>query len=132
MSPKYTDPEESERYWDAKIVEMRAQVAQLEAERDERARRYDDQVRHLNARIGQLLDTAKREGMELSRDGYGRNARAEAAEAANAELREALRKLVQVNEEWNASVAAIIGRPPNWTDGYLDEARALLSGERKP
>lgn len=42
------------------------------------------------------------------------------------ELRGALAELVKANEEWNAAVEKVIGRPPTWTDGYLDRARAAL------
>ena len=50
-----------------------------------------------------------------------------------AELLEALEALVRANEEWNAAVEKVIGRPPTWTDGYLDAARAAIAkakGER--
>jgi hypothetical protein len=39
----------------------------------------------------------------------------------------ALKALVKANEDWNADVQAVIGRPPHWTDGYLDEARAAIA-----
>lgn len=42
------------------------------------------------------------------------------------QLRNALSDLVECNERWNASVQKVIGRVPNWTDGYLDRARAIL------
>lgn len=38
-----------------------------------------------------------------------------------------LKELVRVNEEWNAAVEEIIGRPPNWNDSYLDGARAAIA-----
>lgn len=47
--------------------------------------------------------------------------------AASVDLREALEGLVKVNEEWNAAVERITGRQPNWTDRYLDAARAALA-----
>lgn len=50
--------------------------------------------------------------------------------AALPELIAALDGLVRCNEEWNANVQSIIGRPPNWTDGYLDAARAALAKAR--
>lgn len=56
--------------------------------------------------------------------------RALAAEAEVARLRAALSDLVTCNERWNESVQQIIGRVPNWTDGYLDRARAALRGDR--
>lgn len=43
-----------------------------------------------------------------------------------ARLRRALQNLVTANEEWNAAVQAIIGRPPKWNDDYLREAREAL------
>lgn len=45
-----------------------------------------------------------------------------------ARLREALIELVGINEEWNTIVGDIIGKPPGWTDNYLDKARAALRG----
>lgn len=54
--------------------------------------------------------------------------------AAAPDLLEALQELVIANEQWNASVEDIVGRPPNWADGYLDKARAAISkalGETK-
>jgi len=53
------------------------------------------------------------------------------ARAELADCREALRGLVKVNEEWNSAVEATIGRPPNWTDGYLDKARAILARRKE-
>jgi hypothetical protein len=52
---------------------------------------------------------------------------AERMEAERDRLRVALGDLVSVNEQWNADVEAVIGRPPKWTDGYLDAARAALA-----
>ena len=43
------------------------------------------------------------------------------------ELEAALRGLIRMNEEHNAAVETVIGRPPNWSDTYLDEARAALA-----
>jgi hypothetical protein len=42
-------------------------------------------------------------------------------------LVEATKRLVLANEEWNADVTQIVGRPPKWTDSYLDACRAALS-----
>ena len=42
------------------------------------------------------------------------------------ELLAALKDLVRVNETWNDEVQNVIGRPPTWTDGYLDAARAAI------
>lgn len=49
------------------------------------------------------------------------------AEERERVLVEALADLVRVNEEWNADVQKIVGRPPNWTDGYLNTAREALA-----
>jgi hypothetical protein len=46
-----------------------------------------------------------------------------------AALEMALQHLIRVHETWNAAVETIIGRPPNWDDGYLDEARAVLAAQ---
>jgi len=48
-----------------------------------------------------------------------------------AELVSALSGLVKINEKWNAMVERTIGRPPNWTDGYLDMARAVLARRKE-
>jgi hypothetical protein len=60
---------------------------------------------------------------------HGYQDRIEALEAEVGRLREALRNLVKMNEEHNAAIEAVIGRPLNWSDNYLDEARAALAGE---
>jgi hypothetical protein len=61
----------------------------------------DEQIRHLNARIDQLLENAHLQGVELSRDGFCRNARAEEAEALYAEYK----KLE--NQELDARLARV-------------------------
>lgn len=38
-----------------------------------------------------------------------------------------LRELVQINEQHNAAVEKVIGRPVGWKDSYLDRARSLLA-----
>lgn len=50
-----------------------------------------------------------------------------AKDALIAELVSALCGLVEINTKWNAMVERTIGRPPNWTDGYLDLARAVIA-----
>lgn len=57
-------------------------------------------------------------------------ARALAAEAKVERLRAALADLVDCNERWNTAVQQIIRRPPNWTDNYLNAARAALKETR--
>lgn len=46
------------------------------------------------------------------------------------DLYQALSELVRINEEHNAAVAAITGRPVGWKDTYLDRARAALTKAR--
>lgn len=46
------------------------------------------------------------------------------------DLLAALEGLVKVNEEHNASVETVIGRPLNWKDTYLDAARAAIAKAR--
>lgn len=46
--------------------------------------------------------------------------------AAAPDLLEALEGLVKINEEHNAAMAVIMGRPANWKDTYLDKARAAI------
>ena len=48
----------------------------------------------------------------------------------NAELRAALAEVVRINEEHNAAVEAVIGRPLDWKDTYLERARAALAKAR--
>jgi septal ring factor EnvC (AmiA/AmiB activator) len=48
-------------------------------------------------------------------------------------LAEALANLVKANETWNQGMMDVIGRPPNWNDSYLNEAKeALQSLPPKP
>lgn len=49
-----------------------------------------------------------------------------------AELEGALKDLVLANEEWNRATERIVGRPPGWSDAYLDRARRLLGREVEP
>ena len=42
------------------------------------------------------------------------------------QMRDALRKLIKINEVHNTEIEKIIGRPLGWTDSYLDEAREAL------
>jgi len=41
-------------------------------------------------------------------------------------LAEALANLVNANETWNQGMMDVIGRPPNWNDSYLNEAKEAL------
>jgi len=41
----------------------------------------------------------------------------------------ALSNLIRMNEEHNAAVEKVMGRPLNWSDDYLNEARATLKGK---
>jgi hypothetical protein len=41
-------------------------------------------------------------------------------------LAEALKNLVKANETWNQGMMDVIGRPPNWNDSYLNEAKQAL------
>jgi hypothetical protein len=50
--------------------------------------------------------------------------------AENKRLRGALTALVRINEEHNAAMEAVMGRPLGWKDSYLDEARAALDTVR--
>lgn len=47
--------------------------------------------------------------------------------AAALDLLEALKGLVMVNEAWNRAVDGIVGKPPTWSDSYLDAARAAIA-----
>ena len=50
--------------------------------------------------------------------------------AAAPEMLEALENLVAINEAHNQAVEGVIGRPVEWKDGYLDEARAAIRKAR--
>lgn len=64
---------------------------------------------------------------DANANNYADQIRTHAATLARAEqYREALAGLVAAHEHWNAGVMKVIGRPVNWTDDYLDKARALL------
>lgn len=41
-------------------------------------------------------------------------------------LFQALIDLVKANEDWNAAVSKVVTTPPNWSDAYLDQARAAI------
>ena len=41
-------------------------------------------------------------------------------------LHGALKDLVKMNEDHNAAVESVIGRPLNWSDSYLDKARTAI------
>jgi hypothetical protein len=41
-------------------------------------------------------------------------------------LAESLANLVKANETWNQGMMDVIGRPPNWNDSYLNEAKSAL------
>ena len=51
----------------------------------------------------------------------------ENAKGQATKLAEALECLIKANEEHNAAIMAIIGRPTGWTDGYLEPARTALA-----
>lgn len=55
-----------------------------------------------------------------------KNAEEQANNGDNTALVEALAELVRINEEHNASIEAIIGKPFGWKDKYLDKARSIL------
>jgi hypothetical protein len=64
----------------------------------------------------------------LGKDRAWLESRLEAAQARIAVLAGALTDLVKINEDHNAAIEKIIGRPPGWNDSYLDAARAALKG----
>jgi hypothetical protein len=84
-----------------------------------------DRIKALEAEV----DSQKRHILALQEAAVTRETWLKNAEAEVERLREALRNLVKMNEEHNAAVEAVIGRPLNWSDNYLDEARAALAGE---
>ena len=47
--------------------------------------------------------------------------------AGAAELANALERLIKANDEHNAAIMAVIGKPTGWTDGYLEPARTALA-----
>jgi uncharacterized protein (DUF3084 family) len=47
-------------------------------------------------------------------------------------LANALDNLVNANQKWNETMMGIIGRPPNWNDSYLNEAKEALRSLTQP
>lgn len=90
------------------------------------------------------VNIVNEEGVQkLLRDGDGDLAVAAAVKLTEARCKElntrpsadardavvvALRNLIAINEQHNAEVEKIIGRPLGWKDDYLNEARAALEG----
>ena len=80
------------------------------------------------------LAEAQREQAECDRINYEHHEHNRKVENQNAallqrveELESALRELVQCNEEWNAAVESVIGRPAGWNAAYLDKAKKALA-----
>lgn len=74
----------------------------------------------------ELNASAERECADMRLRAVNAETELREARAALEETRKALAGLVKINEDWNASVEKIIGRAPNWSDDYLDAARAAL------
>ena len=47
-------------------------------------------------------------------------------------LANALDNLVNANQKWNETMIGIIGRPPNWNESYLNEAKEALQSLDQP
>jgi chromosome segregation ATPase len=101
-------PTASQEVWRAEANRQRERIAELERERDEAREDRDAWLRSADRQM----------------------TRAEAAEAKLARVVEALAELVKINEEHNAAVQEVIGRPLNWDDGYLSAARAAIAAAR--
>lgn len=86
---------------------------------------HDAQIKHLCNRIEQLLATAKREGMELHRDGFGANRRAEAAEAQRAALHSTLSDVL-AEYEYAAKATYSTGKYETYHQPRVKAALALL------
>ena len=111
---------------------LQDRIEALTAERDEAINQLDSAIHSqivLEKRTAAVMEDRKLILQERDRTFALMLTRAEKAEADNARLREALTGLVSVNEQWNAEMAAIVGRPPRWADSYLNVARAALRGE---
>lgn len=50
--------------------------------------------------------------------------------ASAPDLLEALEGLVRVNEQHNAAIQSVTGRPAGWKDDYLNQARAAIARAR--
>lgn len=50
--------------------------------------------------------------------------------AAAHELLEALEDLVRINEQHNAAIQSVTGKPAGWKDDYLNQARAAIAKAR--
>ena len=46
------------------------------------------------------------------------------------ELLEALEELVRINEQHNAAIQSVTGKPAGWKDDYLNQARAAIAKAR--
>jgi hypothetical protein len=71
------------------------------------------------------------EQRDKEREIYGKSYSAELARSNHYKqqrdrLAEALKNLVKANEIWNQGMMDVIGRPPNWNDSYLNEAKQAL------
>lgn len=116
--------EQAERERNKAQVSVKAYAHSLDAA-ESKTKALEEQVSFLNARISQLLDTAKREGMELDRDGFGRNARAEALEERVRVLEGAAEAFRELN------VCFRLGRAPSESlFKRLEMAHAALAPSR--
>lgn len=50
--------------------------------------------------------------------------------AVSRELLEALEDLVRINEQHNAAIQSVTGKPAGWKDDYLNQARAAIAKAR--
>jgi hypothetical protein len=91
----------------------------LERERDQWKAKYIQQNKDLGHELrdpnGTIWSECKRLQAELTAVTEQRN-----------RLAEALANLVNANETWNQGIMDVIGRPPNWNDSYLNEAKEAL------
>lgn len=117
------------------VEDLRRRLCDALAERD-RWRSIAEQRIDLRRELERALGVEHLHGDDQIRialetvEAYRVNAGADAEKIA--ELEEALLDLVAVNEEWNRAAEKVVGRPPGWSDAYLDRARRLLGMEVEP
>jgi hypothetical protein len=109
------------------------QLVELLNKQDEELTAARAEIEGLNFALKQAssIYDAVTEQRDKEREIYGKSYSAELARSNHYKqqrdrLAEALRNLVKANEIWNQGMMDVIGRPPNWNDSYLNEAKQAL------
>ena len=109
------------------------QLVELLNKQDEELTAARAEIEGLNFALKQAssIYDAVTEQRDKEREIYGKSYSAELARSNHYKqqrdrLAEALKNLVKANEIWNQGMMDVIGRPPNWNDSYLNEAKQAL------